>query len=243
MNAISLIGGMSYESTIEYYRIINKQINKRSGGLHSTKILIFSLDFDEVAQFQKEEKWNEAAKLLIDAAKGIEGTGADFILICTNTMHKVAGLFESNIRMPLIHIADVTAEAIKSKGLKKTGLLGTKFSMEQDFLKNKMTKEYGIEVIVPYPCDREVINEIIYDELCLGEIKESSRTKLKMIIQKLIEKEVERIVLGCTELPLLLGEEDSRVPLIDTCRIHAEKGADITRIQRMKSLTRNQDLF
>jgi len=227
MKTIGLIGGMSWESSAEYYRIINEQVKRRLGGLHSARIVMFSLNFHEVEQLQRQGRWDEATELMIDAAKRVEKAGADLILICTNTMHMMASRVESNINVPLLHIVDATAEAIKSKGLGKIGLLGTKFTMEQDFYKDRLTEEHGIEVIIPEQQDREVINEVIYDELCLGKFKDFSRQQLKTIIRKLVERGAEGIVLGCTELPLLLRKEDSSVALFDTCKLHAEKAVEI----------------
>jgi aspartate racemase len=227
MKTIGLIGGMSWESTAEYYRIINQIVKKRLGKLHSGKIVMVSLDFEEIKQLQHHGNWEEATNLMIDAAKRVEKAGADFILICTNTMHKMAEQIESNINIPLLHIVDVTAKAIKKKSLKKVGLLGTKFTMEQDFYKARLMKKHGINVIVPEQTNRELINDIIYNELCLGEIKESSRKLLEAIIEKLIENGAEGIVLGCTELPLLLKKESSMVPLFDTCKLHAQSAVEI----------------
>lgn len=227
MKTIGLIGGMSWESTAEYYRIINQIVKKRLGKLHSGKIVMVSLDFEEIKQLQHHGKWKEATDIMIDSAKKVEKAGADFILICTNTMHKMAEQVESNINIPLLHIVDVTAEAIKKKSLKKIGLLGTKFTMEQDFYKGRLFKKHGINVIIPEQTNRELINDIIYNELCLGEVKESSRKLLKSIIEKLIKNGAEGIVLGCTELPLILKKKDSRVPLFDTCKLHVQRAVEI----------------
>ncbi|KON28164.1 aspartate racemase [miscellaneous Crenarchaeota group archaeon SMTZ-80] len=227
MKTIGLIGGMSWESTVEYYRIINEQVKRRLGGLQSARIVMVSLNFHEVEQLQRQGKWDEATDLMIDAAKRVEKAGSDLILICTNTMHKMADQVEANIGVPLLHIVDTTAEAIKSEGLKKVGLFGTKFTMEQDFYKERLTRGHGIVVIVPESMDREVINEIIYEELCMGKIRKCSREKLKTIIRKIVEKGAEGIVLGCTELPLLLRKEDTSVSLFDTCKLHAEKAVEI----------------
>jgi len=227
MKMIGLLGGMSWKSTAEYYRVINEQVNKRLGGLHSAKIAMVSLDFEEIERLQHEGRWDEATGIMIDAAKKVEKAGADFCLICTNTMHKMARQVIFNIRIPLLHIVDAAAEAIKTQGLKKIGLLGTKFTMEQDFYKGKLASDHGIEVIVPGQRDQKFINNVIYDELCLGEIKDSSRQQLKTIIRKLVREGAEGVVLGCTELPLLIRDEDSTVPLFDTCRLHAERAVEI----------------
>jgi len=227
MKTIGLIGGMSWESTAEYYRIINQIVKKRLGKLHSGKIVMVSLDFEEIKQLQHHGNWKIATSIMIDAAKRVEKAGADFILICTNTMHKMAEQVESNINIPLLHIVDVTANAIKKKSLKKVGLLGTNFTMEQDFYKGRLMKKHGINAIVPEQTSRELINNIIYNELCLGEIKESSRKILKAIIEKLIKNGAEGIILGCTELPLILKKEDSRIPLFDTCKLHVQRAVEI----------------
>jgi len=223
MKTIGLIGGMSWESTAEYYRIINEQTNRRLGEFHSARIIVFSIDFDQIAKCQHEGRWADATVIMVDAC-----AGADLILICTNTMHKMANEVQSKVRIPLLHVVDAVAEAIKSMRLRKIGLLGTRFTMEQDFYKDKLEKDHGIETIIPDQGDREYVDEVIYNELCLGRIKESSRQQLKTIIEKLVRRGAEGVILACTELPLLIKEEDSSVPLFDSCRLHAEKAVEIS---------------
>ncbi len=220
MKTIGLIGGMSWESSVEYYRIINEEVKNRLGGLHSGKCLLYSVDFEEIERFQAEGKWEEAGKLLGDAAYSLEKGGADFIVICTNTMHKVIDYVEEKINIPILHIADATANQIKKSNLHTVGLLGTKYTMEQDFYKARI-KSNGIEVLVPNDSEREMINKVIYEELCLGNIKQSSRDYYKKVITNLVDNGAEGIILGCTEIGLLVKQEDSEVPLFDTTEIHA----------------------
>ena len=222
MKTIGLIGGMSWESTAEYYRIINEAVKEKLGRLHSAKIAMYSVDFEEVEQLQHQGKWDKATNLMIDAAKRVERGGADFVLICTNTMHKMAADVAANISIPLLHIADATAEKITSLGLKEIGLLGTKFTMEQDFYKGRLKEQFGIRVVIPNESDREIVHNVIYKELCLGAIKDSSREQVKAIINRLSDNGAQGIILGCTELPLLIKQEDCPVPLFDTTVIHAE---------------------
>lgn len=226
MKIIGLIGGMSWESTAEYYRIINETVRERLGGLHSAKTVMYSADFEEMEQLQHEGKWDEATDLMIDAAKKVESGGADFVLICTNTMHKMAEDVAANINIPLLHIVDVTAEKIVSLGLKRVALLGTKFTMEQDFCRGRLEEKYGLDVVIPNEADRQIVHNMIYQELCIGEIKSSSREQLKMIIKRLSDNGAQGIILGCTELPLLIRPEDCPVPLFDTTAIHAEAAVD-----------------
>lgn len=221
MKTIGLIGGMSWESSIEYYRIINETVRAKLGGLHSARSMMYSVDFAEVEALQRQEKWDEATALLVDAATSLENGGADFVIICTNTMHKVADEVQEHIRIPLLHIADATAETIKAHGLKKIGLLGTRFTMEEDFYTGRLVERHGLEVVIPTEEEREIVHRIIYDELCMGEIRESSREQYVSIMEHLIENGAEGIVLGCTEIGLLVGDEDCRVPLFDTTEIHA----------------------
>lgn len=221
MKTIGLIGGMSWESSIEYYRIINETVRAKLGGLHSARSMMYSVDFAEVEALQRQEKWDEATALLVDAATSLENGGADFVIICTNTMHKVADEVQEHIRVPLLHIADATAETIKAHGLKKIGLLGTRFTMEEDFYTGRLVERHGLEVVIPTEEEREIVHRIIYDELCMGEIRESSREQYVSIMEHLIENGAEGIVLGCTEIGLLVGDEDCRVPLFDTTEIHA----------------------
>jgi len=226
MKTIGLIGGMSWESTVEYYQIINELVKQRLGGLHSAKILMYSVDFEEIAKLQHEGRWKELTEVMVDIARRLEGAGADFLLICTNTMHKMADDVQQGINIPLLNIIDVTAERIKKLNLRKIGLLGTKFTMEDDFYKGRLIKKHGIEVVIPNDEERQVIHDIIYKELCLGVIKRSSKEKVKRILENLISKGAEGIILGCTELPLLIKQEDCNVPILDTTRIHAEAAVE-----------------
>jgi aspartate racemase len=226
MKTIGLIGGMSWESTMEYYRIINEAVRERLGGLHSAKIVMYSVDFEEIEQLQYEGRWDEATNLMIDAAKRVERGGADFVLICTNTMHRMADDVARNASIPLLHIADATAERVVSSGLARVGLLGTKFTMEQDFYKGRLVEKYGLEVLIPNELDRQIVHNIIYRELCLGEIKNSSREQLKAIIKRLDDNGAQGVILGCTELPLLIKQGDCPIPLFDTAAIHAEAAVE-----------------
>lgn len=227
MKTIGLIGGMSWESSAEYYRIINSSVNKRLGGLHSAKILMYSFDFAEIEKLQHDNKWDKAIKLMVNAAKRLEKANADFILICTNTMHKMAEDVTKNINIPLLHIVDATAEKAKEKNIDKIGLLGTKFTMEQDFYKDRL-KKYGIDTLIPNESQRKIVHNIIYEELCLGEIRDSSRESIKNIISYLGDNGAQGIVLGCTELSLLIKQDDSHIPIFDTTVIHAEAAVDFS---------------
>ncbi|MED5047937.1 aspartate/glutamate racemase family protein [Bacillus siamensis] len=221
MKTIGLIGGMSWESSAEYYRMINEEIKKKLGGLHSAKCVLYSVDFKEIEHYQSEGAWDKAGAALGEAARSLEKAGADFIVICTNTMHKVIGYIQKMITIPILHIADATADQITRQGIRSVGLLGTKYTMEQDFYKSRI-ESHNINVIVPSDEEREVINHIIYQELCLGEIKQSSKTMYKKIISHLVDRGAEGIILGCTEIGLLVKAEDSEVPLFDTAFIHAQ---------------------
>ena len=226
MKTIGLIGGMSWESTAEYYRIINEAIKEKLGGLHSAKIVLYSADMEEIVLLQHEEKWDELTDLMIDAAKRVERSGSDLLLICTNTMHKMAEQVARSIAIPLLHIADATAERIVSLNLKRVALLGTRFTMEQDFYKGRLRDRYNLKVIIPNETDRQEIHSIIYQELCAGEIKSSSEEQLKATIERLVSNGAQGIILGCTELPLLIKQDDSPVPILDTTRIHAEAAVE-----------------
>jgi aspartate racemase len=221
MKTIGMIGGMSWESSIEYYRIINETVKEKLGGLHSAKCLMYSVDFAEIETLQSEGRWGEATQAMIEAARHVEAGGADFVVICTNTMHKMADEVETAIGIPLLHIADATADAIKAKGLHKIGLLGTKFTMEEDFYRGRLVEKHGLDVLIPEVEDRKIVHRVIYDELVLGEIKSESRDAYKGIIEKLIAEDAQGIILGCTEIGLLVKNGDSRVPLFDTAYIHA----------------------
>lgn len=220
MKTIGLIGGMSWESTVTYYKIINETVKERLGGFHSGKILLYSVDFAEIEECQAKGEWEKSAEILSEAAENLEKAGADFIVICTNTMHKVAGKIQENIKIPVIHIADATAHKLKQDGILKTALLGTKYTMTQDFYKEKL-RENGIEVLVPEEKDIEIVNHVIYEELCLGKILDSSRKEYIRIIDGLKEKGAQGVILGCTEIGLLISQKDSPLPVYDTTEIHA----------------------
>ena len=224
MKTIGLLGGMSWESTIPYYRIINEEVKNRLGGLHSAKIVLYSVEFEEIEKCQSSGDWEKSGRILGRAAQGLEAAGADFILICTNTMHKVAPQIQSRISIPLIHIADATADALENAGVKTVALLGTKYTMTQDFYKNKLT-DRGIRVIVPDEPDIETVNRVIYDELCRGIISPDSRHAYTEIIGKLKANGARGVILGCTEIGLLIHQEDSPLPVFDTTVIHARKAA------------------
>jgi len=226
MKIIGLIGGMSCESTAEYYRIINEAVRERLGGLHSAKIVMYSVDFEEVGQLQREGRWAEATSLMIDAAKRVERGGADFVLICTNTMHKMAEDVATSIDIPLLHIVDATAERIIYSGFKKVGLLGSTFTMEEDFYKGRLEDKYGLDVAVPNEAERRAVHNVIFEELCQGKTKDSSREQIKTIMRKLIDDGSQGVILGCTELPLLIKQKDCPVFLFDTTAIHATAAVD-----------------
>ncbi len=225
MKTIGLIGGMSWESTAEYYRIINETVRERLGSLHSAKIVMYSVEFAEIERLQRSGQWEELTDLMIDAAQRVERGGADFVLICTNTMHLMAGEVEKNINVPLLHIADATAGVIKERGISRTGLLGTKFTMEKEFYKGKL-ESHGFEVIIPPKDQREIVHSIIYDELCRGTIKESSKGSYLGIIEEMVVAGAEGIILGCTEIGLLVRDGDASVPILDTTEIHAKAAVD-----------------
>ncbi|MEH7119422.1 aspartate/glutamate racemase family protein [Neobacillus vireti] len=220
MKTIGLIGGMSWESSAEYYRIINEEVKNRLGALHSAKCLLYSVDFEEIERYQAEGEWEKAGKHLGDVAISLEKGGADFIVICTNTMHKVIEYVEEKIDIPILHIAEATANQIKKSNISTVGLLGTKYTMEQEFYKSRIESN-GIRVLIPNPSEREIINKVIYEELCLGNIQQSSRDYYKKVIKNLIDDGAEGIILGCTEIGLLVKSEDSEAPLFDTTFIHA----------------------
>ena len=224
LKTIGLIGGMSWESTVTYYIIINETVKEKLGGLHSAKCILYSVDFQEIEECQANGNWEKSGEILGEAAYNLEKAGADFIVICTNTMHKVVNQIKEKISIPILHIAEMTAEKILEKGLKNIALLGTKYTMEQDFYKSKLI-EKGINVIIPDKNDIEIINEVIYDELCLGTINSDSKKKFLEIVDKLRSKGAEGIILGCTEIGLLIKNEDTDVPLFDTAIIHAEQAA------------------
>ncbi len=222
MKTIGMIGGMSWESSIEYYRIINETIRAELGGLHSAKSIMVSVEFSEIEALQHQGRWDEAAEILIEASRSLESGGADFAIICTNTMHKLYDIIQQRIRIPLLHIADPTAENIRDEGIKQIALLGTRFTMEENFYKGRLVDNYGLGVIIPASEDIEIIHRIIYEELCAGIIQSDSKQKYADIIRRLVEEGAEGIILGCTEIGLLVKQEDSPVPLFDTTEIHAK---------------------
>ena len=221
---IGLIGGMSWESTVTYYQIINRVVKEQLGGLHSARCLLYSVDFAEIETCQSEGRWEDSAAILADAARALEAGGADFFLICTNTMHKVAGSVQQAVSIPLLHIADETAAALRKADVHTVALLGTAYTMEQDFYKGRLA-EQGIDVLVPDADERRVINEIIFTELCLGTIKPESKAYLLRVIDAMERRGAEGVILGCTELGLLIGPEDCRLPVFDTALIHAKSAA------------------
>jgi aspartate racemase len=221
MQTIGLIGGMSWESSAEYYRIINQEMNRRLGGVHSAQCLMFSVDFEEIKHLQHEGDWDRLADAMKEAALRLERGGADFVVVCTNTMHRLADAISSTVGIPLLHIADPTAEKIKAAGLERVGLLGTAFTMEQDFYKGRLQQRHGLDVLVPDEDDRRIVHEIIYKELVLGQVRPESRQAYRDIIARLIERGAQCVILGCTEIMLLVKDEDSAVPLFDTTTIHA----------------------
>ena len=226
MKTIGLLGGMSWESTESYYRLINQTVKNKLGGLHSAKLILHSVDFAEIEQLQHLGEWEKTADILKKAAQGIEKAGADFILICTNTMHLVAPQIQAGINIPLLHIADATAEEIVKAGIKKIGLLGTAFTMEEDFYKGRLEKQFSLEVIRPGASDRKIVHQIIYDELCLGKIENVSRDEYLRIIDKLVEQGAEGVILGCTEIALLVEPKHTNTRLFDTTMLHALKAVE-----------------
>lgn len=226
MKTIGLIGGMSWESTIPYYRQINERIKERLGGLHSAKVALYSVDFHEIERLQHAGDWDAAGRVLADAARSLKAAGADFLVLCTNTMHKVAPAIEAAVDIPLLHIADPTAEAIRAAGVATVGLLGTRFTMEQAFYKDRLVDRFGLQVLTPSEADRQAVHRIIYEELCLGQIRDESREEYRRIIAALVEQGAEAVILGCTEISLLVGPTDAAVPLFDTTALHALHAAD-----------------
>jgi aspartate racemase len=225
MKTIGMIGGMSWESTVPYYRIANETVARRLGGLHSAKVLLASVDFAEVERMQRDGDWEAAGRLLADTARSLERAGADFLLVCTNTMHKVAGAIESAVGIPLLHIADATATEVKARGIARVGLLGTRFTMEQDFYRGRLRERHGIEAVIPGEADRALVHRVIYDELCLGKVLEASRAEFRRVIGGLVAQGAHGVLLACTEIPMLVGEADSPVPVFDTTAIHARAAA------------------
>lgn len=225
MKTIGLIGGMSWESTVPYYRLINETIKEQLGGLHSAKLILYSVDFQEIEELQRKGDWETAGLALAEAARSLEAAGASFLVLCTNTMHKVAHRIEAAVAIKLLHIADPTAAAIKNSGHSVVGLLGTRFTMEQSFYKDRLLEHHGLQVKVPAAQDREIVHRIIYEELCLGVVKPESRAEYRRVMQDLASHGAQAIILGCTEISLLVSELDSPVPLFDTTSVHARAAA------------------
>ncbi|MFF9490354.1 aspartate/glutamate racemase family protein [Streptomyces sp. NPDC014676] len=221
MKTIGLIGGMSWESTAEYYRILNECTRDRLGGLHSARCVIYSVDFAEIEQLQVQGRWAEAGAILAEAARSLEAAGADLLLICTNTMHKVADMVGAAVSVPLLHLADATADAVRASGLRRVGLLGTAFTMEQDFYRGRL-EQAGLDVRVPDEDGRALVHRVIYEELCLGVVRDDSRAAYQEVIKDLVAQGAEGVILGCTEIELLIGAQDSPVPVFPTARLHAE---------------------
>jgi aspartate racemase len=226
MRVIGLIGGMSWESTITYYRLINETVKERLGGLHSARIVLYSVDFDEIETMQRAGDWAAAGALLGAAARTLQSAGAECIVLCTNTMHKVAAAIEATVTIPLLHIADTTAEAVKAAGVSTVGLLGTRFTMEQAFYRARLSERHGLRVLTPDEADRAIVHRVIYDELCVGRIAERSREQYRRIMSALVERGAQAIILGCTEISLLVGAGDCSVALFDTTAIHARRAAE-----------------
>jgi aspartate racemase len=221
MKTIGMIGGMSWESSIEYYRIVNEAVKEKLGDLHSAKSVMVSVDFAEIEMLQREGRWEQATRAMVAAARSVEAGGADFLIICTNTMHKMAEEVQQAIGIPLLHIADATAEVINARGLQRVGLLGTRFTMEEDFYRGRLVEKFHLGVLIPEAADREIVHRVIYDELVVGKIQPASKIEYLRIIAGLAEAGAEGIILGCTEIGLLISQADSRLPLFDTTRIHA----------------------
>jgi len=227
MKTIGLLGGMSWESTVPYYRIINQAVKEKLGGLHSAKLVLYSMDFEEVASLQRAGAWDEAGQLLGSAANSLRAAGAEFLVVCTNTMHVVADTIEAAAGIPLCHIVDPTAEAIRRRGVKKVGLLGTRFTMEQDFYKERLRNRHDLDAMVPDEADRDIVHKVIFEELCRGIVREESRQLYREIIQRLVDRGAEGIILGCTEISMLVQPDDVSVCVFDTTALHARKAAEL----------------
>lgn len=226
MKTIGLLGGMSWQSTVSYYRIINAAVNARLGGLHAARIVLYSVDFEQIECLQQAGDWDEAGRVLATAARALETAGAEFLVICTNTMHKVAPLIEQALGIPILHIADATAAVIKQAGLNTVALLGTRFTMEEDFYRSRLVEKHGLTVLVPSADERDSVHRIIYDELCGGKVLDASRQVYRTIIAGLNDRGAEGIILGCTEISMLIGAQDSPVPVFDTAEIHARQAVE-----------------
>jgi len=226
MQTIGMIGGMSWESSLEYYRILNETVKERLGGLHSAKCILYSVEFAEIEALQHAGRWDEAAQVMVEAGQSLERAGADLLVLCTNTMHKLAHQIEAGVSLPLLHIADATADVVKAAGIYRVGLLGTRYTMEQEFYKGRLVEKHGLEVLIPEEAEREIVHRVIYDELCLGVIKTESRRAFTAIIEKLAAAGAEGVILGCTEIENLVRQEDSPLPVFATTRIHAEAAVE-----------------
>ncbi|TVQ22735.1 MAG: aspartate/glutamate racemase family protein [Spirochaetaceae bacterium] len=227
MRTIGLIGGMSWESSLEYYRIINEEVKRRLGGLHSASCLLYSFDFAPLERMQHDARWDDIADEMASAARRLEAGGAELVLLCTNTMHKVANAIYDSVSIPFIHIADPTAGAIRADGIDRVGLLGTRFTMEDGFYVDRLRSLYGVEAVVPSPADREAVHRVIYDELCVGSATDESRARFRAVIAALVADGAQGVILGCTEIGLLVGPADSPVPLYDTTRLHAQAAVEL----------------
>ncbi|MBY7895676.1 aspartate/glutamate racemase family protein [Vibrio fluvialis] len=227
MKTIGMIGGMSWESTLSYYKAINEGVKAALGGLNSAQICLYSVNFEPIEKLQHEGKWDETAQLLAQAAKSVEAGGADFLLICTNTMHKVAPEIEAQISIPILHIADATAKQLQQDGIERVGLLGTRFTMEQEFYKGRLQQQFGIDVLIPDAEQRQQVHRVIYEELCLGTIRPESRAQYIEIVEDLHRRGAQAVILGCTEIALLIQQHDTDVPLYDTTKIHAEQAVQL----------------
>ncbi|HEX6736900.1 MAG TPA: aspartate/glutamate racemase family protein [Vicinamibacteria bacterium] len=227
MKTIGLIGGMSWESSASYYRLVNEGVRARLGGLHSARTLMYSVDFADIEVLQREARWEEAGGVLAQAARRLEAGGAELLVLCTNTMHRVAAAIEAAVAIPLVHIADATAARIRARSLETVGLLGTRFTMEEAFYKDRLAERHGLKVLVPDAEERQRVHGVIYDELCQGEVRPGSKAEYVRIMETMAAAGAQGIILGCTEIGLLVGEGDARVPLFDTARIHAEAAVDL----------------
>ena len=227
MRRIGLLGGMSWESSVEYYRLLNEEIRERLRGLHSADCILRSVDFAEIEPLQRDDRWEEAGERLAGEARGLVAAGAEILVLCTNTMHRVADEITAAVEIPLIHIADATAEAVRDHGLATVGLLATAYTMEQDFYVGRLREMHDLDVLVPDEQDRRLVHEVIYDELCVGVMKDSSRDQYRRIMAELSQRGAQGILLGCTEIDLLVGQADAPVPVFDTTRVHVQKALDV----------------
>ena len=227
MKTIGLLGGMSWESTVGYYRVINEGIRQQLGGLHSARIVMCSVDFDPIEKLQQSGDWQAAGRILADSSRAVEAGGADFLLICTNTMHKVADQVQEAVHIPLLHIADATGDVLVLDGVKKVGLLGTAFTMEENFYRGRLAEKFNLDVIIPDREDRRLVHDIIYQELCLGKIRPQARLAYTRIVESLARSGAEAVILGCTEIGMLISRNDTDIPLYDTTEIHAAKAVEL----------------